>query len=118
MTPGVRLSLTGVSGAGRAHAGVVDRVVAADRGTEQLPLVRHAPGESEDDPAVLRRERLERRRQRVPGADRPGRLAGGEVAHEGVLQDGDLAVEHTYVNHLPPAASLTLVQRREQADGG
>ncbi|GBD12969.1 hypothetical protein HRbin24_00990 [bacterium HR24] len=101
----------------RLEARVVDELWQAQRGQQQLPLVVHAPAQGNDDPAVLGRERLEGRRGRVPRPQRPGHLAGGEVAHKGVLQDRDLAVQHTYVEHLPPAALLPLVQGGQYADG-
>src|SRR3972149_3997703 len=56
--------------------------------------------------------------ERVARADGPRHLAGGEVAHEGVLQDGDLAVEHAHVYELALAAPVALAQRGEHADGG
>src|SRR5207247_5699756 len=100
------------------EARVADQVRAADGRAEQLPLVLDAPRERDYNPAVLRRERLERRREGMACADRPRDVACREIAGEGVLQDRDLAIEHTYVEHLAPTAALAFLERREYTDRG
>ena len=56
--------------------------------------------------------------ERVAGADGLRGHAGGGVAGEGVLEDGDLAIEHGDVEHLAAAAALAFVEGAEDADGG
>src|SRR5713226_8707045 len=66
--------------------------------------------------AVGRGEGLEWRRPRVASAKWPWHLPGGEVANEGVLEQRDLTIEHTDVDHLAEPAALALMQGRQNAD--
>ena len=54
----------------------------------------------------------------MAGAQRPRRLAGDEVAHGGVLQEGQLAVEHRDVDLRALAAGGAGEQRRIDGDRG
>ena len=61
-------------------------------------------------------ERFEGHNGGMAVANRMGHLAGEFVAGDGVFKDGDLAVEHGNVHHLPQSGALAFMQRGKDAD--
>ena len=77
-----------------------------------------AVGQGDGHVAVGGAERLERRGDGMPRAERLRDLARGEVPAKGVLQDGHLAVEHGDVHELAQPAAAAFLKRCENADHG
>jgi hypothetical protein len=72
----------------------------------------------DDDVAIRGRERLERGDGRMTRAHRPRHLAGRRVAHHGVFEEGQLAVEQRDIYLGGLTGALAVQQRRVKRDGG
>ena len=70
------------------------------------------------DPSVPRLDGLEGRDGRMPGSEGLRDGVRHVVPGDGVLEQGDLAVQHADVHHLPPPRLRPGKERRENADTG
>ncbi|MEK7204718.1 MAG: hypothetical protein AAB254_04345, partial [candidate division NC10 bacterium] len=97
----------------RGEVGMGREIRAADGVAEALPLLRP---HRQDHVAVGGLEGLEGGDGRVARPERARDLPGRHVAHDGILQDGHLAVQHAHVHQLSLARGPSVGQRCQDAD--